>query len=198
MKFKSDESFRAVQTVTERLQQDKLRADTAKIIQENKANSPEAIKATKVSETLDNLSLVNSVLADENLSKAVGIKSPGAWFGGWIGSMYGSDTIPTVNKLKQISAILSLDSRQKLKGSGAISDFEAKTLAEAASAFSTGLSNEDAKKELKKIRGAFTTASGLPATVKITNSATSESKVIEATREGINQAIRDKLTVEYQ
>jgi hypothetical protein len=92
---------------------------------------------------------------------------------------------------------LSLENRQKLKGQGAVSDFEGKMLAKAASSLTPALSDKDAVKELQKIRGIFSTAAGFTATVKIT-APNGDSQVVEADRNGINQAIIDGLTVEYQ
>lgn len=137
---------------------------------------------------LDNLSLVNEIL-----------KNPGA-----ISGILQTGSIPftagatTKNQYKQLKAILSLENRQKLKGSGAISDFEARTLEAASSALGRNLGESAFKTELNKIKGVFTTSAGLDATVKLTDPKSGKSEVLSAGRLGIEQAIRDGLTVEYQ
>jgi hypothetical protein len=58
----------------------------------------------------------------------------------------------TENLFKELQAKLSLSGREQLKGTGQISDFEAKMLADSVSALKTNLSNEDFAKELAKIK----------------------------------------------
>lgn len=58
----------------------------------------------------------------------------------------------TKNLLKQLKSKLSLEGRQQLKGTGQISDFEAKMLEDSASALNTNLSNKDFVRELSKIK----------------------------------------------
>lgn len=52
----------------------------------------------------------------------------------------------------QLKGLLSLDNRSKLKGSGAISDFEARTLERAASSLDRNMSDDDFRKTLKELR----------------------------------------------
>lgn len=59
------------------------------------------------------------------------------------------------NKYEQLKGLLSLENRTMLKGSGAISDFEAKTLQQAASAIGRNLSDKDFINELDKLRVAL-------------------------------------------
>lgn len=69
----------------------------------------------------------------------------------------GSDSAPSLNISKQLKGLLSLENRNQLKGSGAISDFEFRVLGEASSALgikdngTTNLSKEDFVKELNKL-----------------------------------------------
>lgn len=184
--------------LTDQLQREKLRADIEETLAKTAANSPAAVEAKKKGEMLDTVNLIDGIIKDPYLPNVTGIKTPGAWFGGFFGSMVGSPTIPVINKLKQVRAILSLENRQKLKGSGAISDFESKTLENASSAFSTGLSNAAAVKELTKIKGAMSTAAGLSATVEIKDPVSGDSDVRMMTRDDINNAIADGLIVEYK
>lgn len=58
----------------------------------------------------------------------------------------------TKNIIEQLTNKLSVEARQKLKGSGQISDYESKMLAKSVSALRTNLSNEDFIKELNKIK----------------------------------------------
>ena len=64
----------------------------------------------------------------------------------------GSDYQRTKNIYDQLKGLLSLENRSKLKGSGAISDYEAKTLERAASSLGTNLGNKDFKDELAKLK----------------------------------------------
>lgn len=110
----------------------------------------------------------------------------------------GTDAQYTKNIYNQLKGYLSLENRSKLKGSGAISDFESKTLERAASALDTNLSNSDFKNELMRIRGVLGSSSGLDVNVKITDPATGQSKVGPANRATINDAYAQGYTVEYQ
>lgn len=135
-----------------------------------------------------NLQLINDIL-----------KNPGA-----ISGPFQSGSIPftggatTKNQYEQLKGALSLENRSKLKGSGAISDFEARTLEKAASDLGRNQSENDFTNSLKKLRGVFQTANGGEATVKITDPKSGTAQTVAATRAGINQAILDGLDVEYQ
>lgn len=143
------------------------------------------------SEVLDNYSLVNEILNTENLSLVTGLSrfSPTAY-------LPGAGLIK--NKIAQLTNILSLNNRQKLKGSGAISDFEAKMLAQASTALGVNLSDSDFKKELKKIKGVFATAVGLEADVSITDPDTGRTKQGSLNREDIDSAISQGYIIEYK
>lgn len=56
------------------------------------------------------------------------------------------------NLYDQLTGILALEGRNKLKGSGAISDFEFRVLKEAQSALGRNLNEEEFKKQLNKVR----------------------------------------------
>lgn len=58
----------------------------------------------------------------------------------------------TANYYNQLKGLLSLENRQKLKGSGAISDYESKVLDKAASALGRNLRNEDFVKVLQDLK----------------------------------------------
>jgi len=169
-----------------------LKSETAKRMQDTLIDSPGYKTAKAQSEILDNLSLVSGLLEDPYLSQVTGLKNPLTYW------TPGSNEQYAKNQLNQVVSILSLENRQKLKGSGAISDFESLTLQKASSSLGKNLSDADAKRELSKIKGAFSTAAGLPATVKITDPTTGKYKIMESTRDGIDQAIIDGAIVEYQ
>jgi hypothetical protein len=69
-------------------------------------------------------------------------------------------SIDAIADINQIKGLLTLESRQKLKGQGTISDGEQKILGESATVLNNPLiSDERARKELRKIRNVFEAAS---------------------------------------
>lgn len=99
------------------------------------------------------ISVIDQLLKpDANLNAITGIPGPSAFFPG-------TKAAQTETLAKQLSAMLSLENRQQLKGSGAISDFEFKVLSDAASSLgidpNTGrsnLSNGDFLQALKDLK----------------------------------------------
>lgn len=170
---------------------EKLKAEALETASKAEANSPAKKEAQARSETLGLLSLVDSIIESPYREQVFGVKNPLTYW------TPGSNEQMVKNQVKQLKGNLSLENREKLKGSGAVSDFEFRVLAQSASALDKNLSDEDSLKELKKVRGVMSTAAGLPATVQIKDPLTGEVQVIEATREGIDQAIIDGLLVEY-
>lgn len=150
-------------------------------------NTPTAASQT---DSLNNYSLVNEILSG-NTNAITGVPGISAF-------IPGSATQKTKNQYNQLISILSLENRSKLKGSGAISDFEARTLEKSASSLGTNLKNEDFRSELRKVKAAFATAAGLDAQVKITNPSNGQSKIGTLTRDGINSALSQGFVVEYQ
>ena len=163
-----------------------------KLQMENQANSPGVISEKAQTEALSLLSLTDEILQSPYMGQVFGLKNPFTYY------TPGSNEQIVKNQVQQLKGNLSLENREKLKGSGAVSDFEFKVLSQAASALNKNLSNVDAEKELKKIKGVFQTAAGLPTTVKIKDPSTGKSVTVQATRETINQAIIDGAVVEYQ
>lgn len=143
------------------------------------------------SDATGGLALVNEILNSPYINQVFGVKNP---FTYWAP---GSNEQLVKSQRDQLTAMLSLENRSKLKGSGAISDFEARTLEKAASALNKSLSDSDAKRVLKQIKGAFATSSGIEADVKVTNPS-GEVISATATRNEINQLISEGNTVEYQ
>jgi len=69
------------------------------------------------------------------------------------GVIPGSEGMTTKAKVEQIKNKLSLTEREKLKGTGTISDYEAQMLDKSVAALNYKMSDEDFKAELEKIRG---------------------------------------------
>jgi len=145
------------------------------------------------SEVLGQISRIDELLNGGQLENVVGINKLNPFT-----YIPGTKVQYAKNQFNQIKSDLSLENREKLKGSGAISDFEFKVLGQAASALGSNLSNEDATKELKKIKSVFNSAAGIPTVVKITDPSTGQSVTVQASRDSINRAIIDGATVEYQ
>jgi hypothetical protein len=145
------------------------------------------------SEALNGYQVVNNVLNSGQVENVFGLNRLNPF-----NYIPGTKVQYAKNQVNQIKSMLSLENREKLKGSGAISDFEAKMLGQAASSLGTNISNADALRELKKIRGAFANAAGQPAMVKITDPTNGRSVTVAATRDVVNQAIIDGAQVEYQ
>jgi hypothetical protein len=116
-----------------------------------KAGQPtsDEIKLQEEKKTAENSKQQALSVVDELLSRdtgaITGIKNPIKYLTG--------EAKYTKNLSDQLISMLSLENRQKLKGSGAISDFEAQTLEKSASALRTNLNNEDFANELLKIKG---------------------------------------------
>lgn len=145
----------------------------------------------KDSGVLDNLNLVNQLSTNKALHRISGPLDQ------VLGGHFGK-AATAKNQFDQLVGILSLANRKQLKGSGAISDFESKTLERASSALGRNLSDKEFKKQLGAVRGAFTTAAGLDADVTVTDPATGESKAGSLDRAGIDEAISSGYIVEYQ
>lgn len=139
-------------------------------------------------ELYDNISLVNDVLG--NSESISGISQTGIL-------PFGSGA-KTKNQYQQLKGLLALDSREKLKGSGAVSDFESRTLERSASSLGRNLGEDDFKAELNKIKGVFQNAAGLPANVIVTNPANGEQHPTQLSREDINSAIGQGFNVDYK
>ena len=141
------------------------------------------------------MSLADSLLKDPRLEAVTGdFLSNKNIFTYWTS---GSPEQATKNRLKQLKAQLSLEAREKLKGSGAVSDFESRTLERSVSALDGNLRPADSRKELARLKGSLANASGLPALVKVTNPRTGESSLLMAYRENVNQALIDGMEVDY-
>ncbi len=157
---------------------------------ETKALEKADAETAKTTAALDSVNLINNLLKG-NISGITGIGQNPLNF-------LGLTNQTEINQYKQLVSKLSLDARSLIKGSGAISDFEAKTLQSAASALGRNLSNADQVAALKQARGALMSNAGQSVTVKITDPSDGTSDTVVTTRDGISQAIIDGMVIEYQ
>lgn len=109
------------------------------------------VSASKKLELDTTLKTLDELLANPKLKRLSGTVDQ------FTGGLTGKSALAK-NQYNQLKGILALDSRQKLKGSGAISDFEFKVLSEASSALGRNLSDADFRKEITKVRDAFQSA----------------------------------------
>lgn len=92
------------------------------------------------------VSVIDQLLGDTELLKGIsGVPSPAAF-------IPGTKSQKAVNLYNQLKGMLSLENRTALKGSGAISDFEAKTLERAASSLGRNLSDADFAATLQDLK----------------------------------------------
>lgn len=136
----------------------------------------EAAKATQTSA----IGLVSSILSSPDLGQVSGVSRLG------IGARIASSAAIR-SQLSQLKALTSLAERDKLKGTGPISDFEGKMLADSANALNFAIGDDgrvampdaDVEQNLKNIRGAMQLKAGLPTQAVVTDPETGES--IQAT-----------------
>jgi hypothetical protein len=169
------------------------------VSQESIDKATEKTEAKKLAEgeIAQNYGLVNELLnmGDSTLSAIAGVPGVSAF-------VPGTKTQLAQNKAKQLKAILSLENRQKLKGQGAVSDFEGKMIADAGSSLGindagrSSLGNADFKKEVRKVRGAFGLAAGQPQKVRIT-SPDGKTKDGSVTSEEANSAYLQGYLIEF-
>jgi hypothetical protein len=161
------------------------------------ASEKKAAAGATASGTLDAYSLADEILKGGNISAITGIPGISSF-------IPGTSTQYTKNQAKQLAAFLALENRQKLKGSGAISDYESRILNDAASALGlnpssgrSSLKNKDFEREIKKVRGALGTAAGMAVPVRVSGP-NGQSKIGNLDRAGIESAILQGYSVEYQ
>ena len=140
------------------------------------------------------INLINNLLSNPGVNKISGIIQGGLK----LGNLGGANAQLARNQYNQVKGLLSLENRSKLKGQGAVSDFEGKMLESAASSLGRNLSDEEFVRQLKQVRGAIATSHGQTAEVLIIDPKTKQSQIISSNSQGIAQAIRDGLRVEYQ
>ena len=125
------------------------------------------------------IGIVNTLLSDTNSIKALfGIPGISAF-------VPGTATQAAKNQYNQLKAQLALGARSLLKGSGAVSDYEAKVLQNSTSSLGRNISDSQAVQELKRIRGVLKTNQGLATEVTVTNPETGEKITAELTGDEI-------------
>src|SRR3990167_7434945 len=139
---------------------------------EEKAVEKSEAERAKTTASLDTANLINQLLRG-NYQGITGVGRT---------SVFGLRNQQEQNQFKQIKAQLALGARQLIKGSGAISDFEASTLQNASSALGTNLSNEAFAHQLNQAKGALMSNAGVEVTVKITDPSDGSSDIIRTTR----------------
>lgn len=112
---------------------------------------------SKKTELNANVKVIDDLLLNPKLGRITG-KFDQFNAGKVSGILSGGKTRLAKNKYDQIKGLLSLESRQKLKGSGAISDFEFKVLEQASTALARNLNDADFASELQKVRDTFQAA----------------------------------------
>lgn len=152
-------------------------------------NTVKARNATSAG-TLNDVNSINAMLANPSLENISG--PMGQFTGGLFGQAKTAKT-----EYAQIIGALQLAKAGAVKGQGQISDYERKILKEAAAAIDRGMSDEEFRKALVKLRGVLMTSSGLEALVKITDPATGEFDTQQLNTEEINKFIMDGALVEY-
>lgn len=186
--------------VTQKLSQDKFNEDTRQFgltyaqnqqkIDTDKANS-NTPDATQKAGALSSVNLINTLLDNPAIDAISGFEAPTTL-------IPGTNAQLAKNQFNQLKGILSLENRSKLKGQGAVSDFEGKTLDRAASALDRNLSDADFKKQLKQVKGAISSSNGLPVIIVVTDPKTGQSQTLQSDSAGIAHAIEDGNLVEYQ
>lgn len=103
------------------------------------------------------ISIIDTLLANPKLDRIFGPVDQ------FLGGMLGEAAVAK-NYFNQLKGVLSLENRQKLKGQGAISDFEFKVLGQAATALGRNLGNEFARAELQKLKDKLSGNAPIPTT----------------------------------
>lgn len=108
------------------------------------------VKSNRQETLSSNLQVTQDLIDNPNLSKITGFAQ---------GKLRIGDLDPraqlALNQYNQLKGILSLENREKLKGSGAISDFEFKVLEQAATALGRNLDDKSFKDQLGKVKEIF-------------------------------------------
>lgn len=163
------------------------------------AEKEDAIVAAQTAQT-ETIGLVNTILANPDLNTVIGASRLGV-------SARLAGTAGVRSQLTQLKALTSLEGRSALKGSGTISDFEAKMLSDSANALNfaiqedgrVAMSDDDVQQNLQNIRGVLLSKVGQPVTVIATDPSTGESELFEnVTREDIADASLKGLVISYQ
>ncbi len=140
--------------VRQQLQLNKIKIDETKIKNEQEKTVAINAKNARRKEATNAAALVTGLLAGDRFSSA---------FGRVVNNLPESvrpqESIDARAEVDQVVGLLSLESRQKLKGQGTITDSEAKTLEKSATVLANPLISDTlAKRELGRVRGIFESA----------------------------------------
>ena len=155
----------------------------------------EEARATQAS----TIGLISSILQDPNLARVSGsrIGRLGAGFTGTAGVR---------GQLNQLEALTSLEGRSKLKGSGTISDFEAKMLGDSANALNfaiqddgqVAMSDDDVVRNLRNIRGSLLLKAGQSVPAIVTNPEDGETIQTQLTSQEAQDLFLDGNLINFQ
>lgn len=129
----------------------RINIDETKFKNEEKRDQVINAKNARRKEADDATLQIDSLLSDDRFSKAFGkvvTSTPEL--------LRSQDSIDAIADINQIKGLITLESRQKLKGQGTITDSEQKTLAQSATVLDNPLISDDrARRELRKIKRVF-------------------------------------------
>ena len=160
-----------------------------------RAEKSESARSTQVTA----VSLVNSILGSSDLGTVSGVSRLGL-------SARIASTAGVRAQLAQLKAITALEGREKLKGTGTISDREQKTLEDAANSLNfaiqddgrIAMSDEEVEQNLKNIRGVLLSKTGTPVSVIATDPSTGESKQFDnVSKKDIEDAAIQGFIIDY-
>lgn len=160
-----------------------------------KASEASATATGKDAEALGSMNLINTLIDNPNVDAIFGAIQGGLK----LGNLDPRSNVQLArNQFNQVKGALALENRAKLKGQGAVSDFEGRTLESAASALGRNLGDAEGIRQLRQVRGAIATSHGLSADVLIYDPETKQSQTLLSDSAGIAKAIQDGLIVEYK
>ena len=143
------------ETGRQAIESKRIQIDETKIANEEKRQDAINTKNTRRAEANNAAGQVDALLKDDYFANAFGkvvANTPDI--------AKSQESIDAIAILDQVRGLVTLESRQKLKGQGTITDSEAKTLEQSATILSNPLISDDvARKELRRIKRVFEDAS---------------------------------------
>jgi hypothetical protein len=135
------------------------------------------------------LGIINNLLSGDKFKSITGVgQSPLSYIGLGAG----------VREFNQLKSQLALGARSLLKGSGAVSDYEAKVLQDSTSSLGRELDNDSFKQALLTVRGVIKTNNGQVTPVQVTNPATGETVEAELSGAEIYQLNSEGNVITYK
>lgn len=182
-------------------------ASVAKTVTQSEAAITKALERDEKNQAardtqISSIGIINNLLASDDLSRISGSKP-----GRFLTLAGGTATAGTRAQAAQLKSLTSLAERDKLKGTGTITDFEAGMLSSSANALNhaiqedgqISMATDEVEQNLKNIRGVMTLKTGAPVTVVITDSSTGESRVFEdQTRKDLEEASLQGFLIDFQ